>query len=136
MESILTGGCACGAVRYECAAEPVWSGHCYCRDCQLATGGAMSSNFVVPVSAVTLHGQVRYHESTAENGQTAKRGFCPNCGSPVIGGTSAAPGLITIKAGSLDDPAQFKPICNCYMSRAPSWAPVSRDLPTFDRMPG
>ena len=32
------GGCACGAIRYECAGAPRYMGNCHCRDCQQATG--------------------------------------------------------------------------------------------------
>jgi len=35
-----SGGCACGAIRYECAAEPLYMVNCECRDCQRATGSA------------------------------------------------------------------------------------------------
>ena len=34
------GGCACGAIRYECAGAPRCMGNCHCTDCQQATGGA------------------------------------------------------------------------------------------------
>ena len=43
MATRFTGGCMCGAVRYECATEPVISGNCHCRDCQRAGGGGFVS---------------------------------------------------------------------------------------------
>jgi len=33
MPAPFTGGCRCGAVRYECTAEPIATIHCHCRDC-------------------------------------------------------------------------------------------------------
>jgi hypothetical protein len=69
MPALLTGGCAGGAVRYECSGDPIFSGHCYyCRDCQLSTGTAMASVLGMPKAAVKLfksEGEVRYFEVMA-----------------------------------------------------------------------
>jgi hypothetical protein len=46
-----SGGCACGAIRYESAAEPVIMLHCHCRDCQQSSGGPFSSFVIVPKEA-------------------------------------------------------------------------------------
>ena len=42
----ITGGCACGAIRYEVTAEPIVTFNCHCRDCQKTTGGAYASCFL------------------------------------------------------------------------------------------
>jgi hypothetical protein len=39
MSTNFTGGCACGAIRYEVSAEPIVMFNCHCRDCQKTTGG-------------------------------------------------------------------------------------------------
>ena len=57
MATPFTGGCACGAVRYECAAEPVMTGNCHCRDCQKATGGAFVPALAVPTAALKITGE-------------------------------------------------------------------------------
>lgn len=52
MTAPLTGGCTCGAVRYECTAESVMAFNCHCRDCQRATGGPYVPAVVIPRSAL------------------------------------------------------------------------------------
>jgi len=54
MKIPFTGGCECGAVRYECSAEPMMMFKCHCRDCQRVTGGAFVAGLLVPMSAGTL----------------------------------------------------------------------------------
>ena len=61
-----TGGCMCGAVRYECSAEPIAMGNCHCRDCQRATGSAFAAAVLVPISAVNVRGEVKYYEAIGE----------------------------------------------------------------------
>lgn len=105
MKRGLTGGCLCGGVRYECAAEPMLQGHCQCRDCQKGTGTGHSSHFGMPAGALKLSGELRAYETTADSGRVATRAFCPNCGSPILFRTSALPDVVFLTAGSLDDPA-------------------------------
>ena len=104
-----SGGCACGAVRYTISAAPAFSFHCQCRQCQRATGTGHASLFVVPADAVSLSGELRFHEQTADDGNTVSRGFCPLCGSPVAGKSSGHPDVMLFSAASLDDPALFQP---------------------------
>ena len=52
MAAPMTGGCLCGAVRYECTGEPVFSLLCHCRDCQRQSGSAYAAAVRVP--AVTF----------------------------------------------------------------------------------
>ena len=78
MNASYTGGCACGAIRYEIAAEPIFAAHCQCRDCQKASGTGHGSFMAFPKAAVRLTGQPRFHESKADSGNTVGRGFCPS----------------------------------------------------------
>jgi hypothetical protein len=129
------GGCMCGAVRYECAADPIFMGNCHCRDCQQSTGGAYTPAIGVPRGAVKITGDVRYFESKADSGSMAKRGFCPNCGSRLFSMPPFAPDLMVITAGSLDDPSIFKPGMDIYTSSAQPWDQMNSALPKFPKMP-
>ncbi|PYJ25771.1 MAG: aldehyde-activating protein, partial [Verrucomicrobia bacterium] len=42
-----TGGCSCGAIRYECDAEPIMMFKCHCRDCQQGTGSEFAPGLLL-----------------------------------------------------------------------------------------
>lgn len=135
MATSLTGGCQCGAVRYECSAEPLMAGNCHCHDCQRATGSAYASVFFVPRSAVKITGEVKYYESKADSGKSILRGFCPTCGSRLFGLPAVMPENMGISAGSLDDASGHKPAIDLYTSSAQPWDYMNPDLPKFPKMP-
>jgi hypothetical protein len=130
----LVGGCACGAVRYESALNPMEPAaqrmlatslatvNCYCRDCQRSSGTAMTSIIVVPKKYFRFtKGRPKLFGVTADSGRRVYRGFCAECGSPLISEGQDSE-WIAIKAGSLDDPSQFRPTANFYVESAPPWA--------------
>lgn len=131
----LTGSCLCGAVTYACAADPVFAGNCHCRDCKKASGSGYAPTFFVPEGAITINGEVKYHEGMGDSGHLVRRGFCPNCGSQMFGKPAAMPGLIAVRAGSLDEPSQYKPQVDIFSSRAPAWDAMDPALPKFPGMP-
>src|SRR5262245_59551044 len=97
----ITGGCACGAVRYECAADPMMAANCYWRDWQPSAGTAMACLMLIPKAALKMTGELKHYESTGDSGGKVSRGFCPNCGSPIISLISAMESMVALKAASL-----------------------------------
>ena len=126
-KATMTGGCACGAVRYGSSAGPVFSLHCQCRQCQRASGTGHGSSMVVPAAGFTLTGEVRYYESAADSGNTISRGFCPICGSPVLNLNSGFPEMRYVHVGSLDDPSVFKADTVVFSDSAQPWDYIGRD---------
>jgi hypothetical protein len=130
------GGCACAAIRYECATKPVAMLNCHCRDCQRASGGAYSSVLVVPAAAVKFSGAVpRGFTVVAENGTHSTRSFCSNCGSPIFATNDAAPQFLAIKPATLDDPSWFSPQVDIWTGDAHSWDYMNPILPKFAKFP-
>jgi len=81
-----TGGCECGAIRYECSAAPIVMFNCHCRECQRVTGGPYTPVVLVPAEAFRLtRGALRHHFTPSEMMGRHKRGFCGDCGSRVTG---------------------------------------------------
>lgn len=126
----LTGGCACGAVRYTVNAEPGFAFHCQCRQCQRASGGGHASLFVVPRAATSVTGALSYYDQTADDGAMVSRGFCSRCGSPVLGKSTGYPDVLMITAASLDDPTRFTPQKAVFITSAQPWDYLDPTLPT------
>ncbi len=135
MEALFSGGCLCGAVRYECSGEIQLGGHCYCEDCRRSSGTAHSSVIGVAKAALKVNGETRPYERTADSGNTVTRNFCVNCGSMVYAENSGYPDMRFLRAGTLDDPEVFAPQVIVYASRAPSWDKLDESLPSFPEMP-
>jgi hypothetical protein len=129
-----TGQCACGAIRYESTATPVAMLHCHCSDCQRASGGPFSSLVVVPAESFKLlQGSPRFHPSPSEMGGMTRRGFCPDCGAPVVVRLDAAPQIVAIRTTSLDDPSWFKPQMDVWTSDAHPWDEMNSALPRHEK---
>jgi hypothetical protein len=110
-------------------------GNCHCRDCQRATGSAFAAAVLVPVSAVSISGEVKYYEVVGDSGAIVRRGFCPNCGARLFGKPTASSNLIGIMAGSLDDPSWFRPQADIYTASAQPWDYMNPNLPKFPGLP-
>lgn len=131
----ITGGCLCGAVRYEIAADPLVVRACWCTDCQKVAAGNATVNVVFPAEAVTIEGRLVDYPSTADSGNTMHRGFCPQCGTPVTTGSEARPHLIGIRGGTLDDPELARPQMTIWAKSAPSWAAIDDRIPRYEAQP-
>jgi hypothetical protein len=131
-----TGGCLCGALRYEAEGEPLYAGHCYCADCRKASGSGFVPFMGFSSSAVRFSGQARQFTCKSAQGTDAVRNFCPVCGSLVFGGVVGEDVEHTIYAGSLDDPSAFHPKIAIFNRDRPAWAILPPDLTVFETMPG
>ncbi|APR83000.1 Gfa-like protein [Minicystis rosea] len=131
-----TGGCLCGAVRYEATGEPQYMGHCYCADCRKASGSGFIPFMSFAADAVRFHGEPRQFRSKSFRGGEAVRNFCPSCGGLVFGGEIGKDTSHTIYAGSLDDASLFRPQVAIFVRDRPAWALLPEDLTTFETMPG
>ena len=107
--ALFAGGCACGAVRYQAASEPVAARMCVCRICQRLTGGAGSVLAFFATDSFTVEGRTGDFASTADSGNIIHRQFCPECGTPLFSSAEVRPHLIGVRLGSLDAPHDLPP---------------------------
>lgn len=104
---ILTGGCYCGALRFEIEGEVRMRGLCLCHTCQRISGGA--GNLFIGMESAGFRytrGTPRCHTRT-EPADGPTREFCGECGVHLAARSPKAPGGIIVKVGALDDPAVF-----------------------------
>jgi hypothetical protein len=116
------GHCLCGAVQYNSAGPALFSVICHCRDCQRASGTGGVPVVGVPRESFSCSGPVKQSRVVGGSGLTAVRHFCSECGSLLFGAPESAPEMITIYAGSLDDPSLFSPTDAIFVSQRPAWA--------------
>jgi hypothetical protein len=130
----LTGGCLCGAVRYELKADPLMCVTCHCKNCQRQAGSALSIIIGVPEDAIDISGEYKTYNDTGDSGATVKRQFCGDCGSPLFSRVAHPPGVMFVKAGTLDDTSSLQPSFHCYTKSAQKWVELG-DVPGFETVP-
>ena len=85
MSNKKTGGCLCEAVTYEIdIADIVSAHHCHCTDCQKSTGSGKATIIIMPAEQLNIKGELKFFSVKGSAGSHISRGFCPECGSPVV----------------------------------------------------
>jgi hypothetical protein len=132
-----TGGCQCGAVRYESAGEPVALYVCHCRECQRQSASAFGMSLEVPSAGLRVtRGTPRFWSRPTDTGRRIRCAFCPDCGSRLwheADGRAAE--TLTIKAGSLDEPVDFSTAIHIWTSRKLPGLAIPPGTPQFPEEP-
>jgi len=127
--TVATGGCLCGAVRYEVSGEPVWVGHCHCGTCRRHTGAPVVTFVCFKADQVAFtKGERRIYNSSPGVG----RAFCGNCGTPMTWeGESNLPErgkILEFYISTLDDPNAFVPTNHLFYGERIAWFDVADNL--------
>ena len=130
----MTGGCLCGAVRYESKAAPTEGFYCHCRICQNFFGSLFGAFVRVARSSFAFtKGMPAFYRSS----DVARRGFCESCGSPMVFVYDNADSDFWVSAGSLDHPedwpltksAAWGPVVHGHVDSKISWQEIDDGLP-------
>ena len=139
LPKIHTGGCQCGAVRYEIRAEPVMVYACHCTICQKQSGNAFAMAAAFPATAFTMLGTEPAHFVRPGHGRKFRCYFCPDCGSRIYHQWFTEEGDVpfrNIKPGTLDDTSWLRPGCHVWTQHAQPWIRFSDDDVVFAQQPG
>jgi hypothetical protein len=122
----LTGGCNCGAVRFEVTEAPRMASYCHCKVCQRRTGSAVAANaHPVPGSFRIVAGTDRLRSWTSAAG--GEKFFCGDCGSPIYANNPNHPDSIGIRMGTFDDDPGLRPSARQFVAYAAPWEPIPDD---------
>jgi hypothetical protein len=135
-----TGGCLCGAIRYEASEAPIDAGVCHCRMCQKSTGSAFMAIAGFNWSALRFtRGEPKRYKSSA----IMEKGFCPTCGSLLFDQylertTKSHPDMVWIQLGTLDHPEIVPVKWHSGVESQLPWANIDDGLPRIrcDEEPG
>ena len=135
-----TGGCLCGAVRYEVSLPPMATYTCHCTACQRLSGSAFSSAIVVAAEAFRPSGgETRPFYRTTDSGRTSTRWVCAECGVWICGGPKpgmAEPGtFVFVRAGTLDDTSWLRPTVHFWTRSAQPWVALPDGDVRFETQP-
>ena len=132
----LTGGCACGAFRYEVNGEPIGMAACHCKACQRRTGSAFGIGCFFEeknVSIIAGEDNFSVFDRTSDAGRFISHRFCQSCGTTVMWKPERLPHGIAIAGGTFDETDWIRPGAYFWVSKAQAWFSIPDDMPQFEQ---
>jgi hypothetical protein len=127
---VLTGGCLCGAIRYEARGAPSEPSLCHCRSCQRASGAPA-------VGWASFRGAdfeiTKGEPKSFRSSEKVDRSFCPNCGTQLTYRHEGEHGWVDVTLASLDDPETLAPHDHIWTTDRLKWMEHVDGLPGFPR---
>jgi hypothetical protein len=130
-----TGRCLCGKVTYTLEGDLLATAVCHCDHCQRQGGSAFSVNLVAHESQLTIDGELSTFDETGERNDAVyvRRRFCPACGSPIVSELALTPGIIAVKAGTLDDKSDVQPTIEAWCVDRQPWVELTGMAVSMER---
>jgi len=133
-ETVLTGSCLCGGVRYRVKGEPLRFYHCHCSRCRKASGTGHASNLFVKGSLEWLAGAEQTRTFKLPEAERFSNTFCTVCGGRVPRFIENA-GMVFIPAGSLDQEPPITPQARIFVGSRANWSCEQGPIPQFEAYP-
>ena len=105
MADPMTGGCACGRIRYSARVASDEAYLCHCRMCQRASGNVSLAMLNARIADVSWDREPDWFDSSP----IAVRPFCSACGTALGFKYKDADEWMDLTVASFDDPSRFKP---------------------------
>ena len=124
----ITGGCLCGAVRFEATEPPTWVAHCHCTCCQRAHGAPLVTWAGFEADRFSFDegsAQPRWYESSPG----ARRASCAVCGTPMLFESTRWPGEVHVARALVAGPLDREPSLHAFHETHVSWLQINDGLP-------
>lgn len=129
-DSLIEGGCLCGAIRYRSEREPLASVVCHCSFCRRAAGAPSLAWLILPAEGFAFtQGEPKTYRSSPH----VARGFCDRCGTSILYRSDTRPEVMDVPTATLDHPEAFPPQREIWLSEKIPWEVVNDALPQFPR---
>ncbi len=136
MKLPLTGGCQCGAIRYEVRARPLTLYACHCGECQKQSSSAFGMSLSVPAASFAITaGSPRHWQRPADSGGTVHCYFCGTCGVRLYHTGSGGNTWLNVKPGTLDETRWLRPVGHLWADSAQGWVAFGDDTLVYPGQP-
>ncbi len=131
-EPEIGGGCRCGAVRYTLALDALPRTYaCHCRDCQTWSGSAFSQQTFLPDAALGVDGPLVVYELVNASGRISTQRMCSVCHTRIYNTNSARPGVVVLRAGTLDRSDELDVVAHIWVKRMQPWLSLPAVIPAW-----
>lgn len=131
----LTGGCACGAVRYAIDAVPRAFYLCHCTECQRQSSSAYGESLRCDPARVRVEGAIKTVRRRSDSGSVRLGDFCPECGVRLFHRSEGDPDRLNVKAGTLDETTWLIPAGHIWTGSKQRFVVVSADELAYPKQP-
>ncbi|MDZ4868810.1 MAG: GFA family protein [Alphaproteobacteria bacterium] len=129
----LSGGCHCGAVRYQITGTPKDVALCHCVDCRRNSGAPVMAWIGCAEETLSMtKGTPKVFKSSG----ATLRSFCGDCGTGLFyRNAEILPGIVEVQLATLDDAEVLPPTSQIQVAERLGWMKSAHELPEIQRFP-
>jgi hypothetical protein len=105
---------------------------CHCLDCQTWTGSAFSQQTYQPEASLDVSGPLAVYELTTPSGRTSVQRMCALCHTRIYNSNSARPGIVVVRAGTLDRSDELDVVAHIWVKRKQPWLKLPETVPSWN----
>jgi hypothetical protein len=128
-----TGGCLCGAIRFEVAEPATDAGYCHCTRCQRRTGTAASAQARIDAHTLRLLQGDDLLKCWRHPDGGHEKCFCRECGAHLFSRSPENPTYVSVRMGAFDGDPGVRPTWRSFVDYAAPWEPIPDD--GLERLP-